>query len=121
MVYIGGMQIYVKTVSGKTISLEVEASDILQNVKAKIQEEKRIPFDQQRLALAGKQLKDGCTLGDCSIQNQSTLYLILKLFCIAQPKMFRKYPYRSWAQIHALVQINAGAFFPNYKVLKTRL
>jgi ubiquitin len=102
----GGMQLFVKTLTGKTVSIEVEEGESIEDVKAKIAEKEGIPAEQQRLIFGGQQLQDAKTLGDYDVGDDATLHLVLRLRGGGLPKFIEKMMGRASAFAPALRQVD---------------
>ncbi|XP_042514008.1 polyubiquitin-like isoform X2 [Macadamia integrifolia] len=92
----GGMQILVKTLTGKTIILEVESLSTIGNLKDMIQDREDIPQDQQSLIFGGKVLEDEKTFADYNIQSNSTIHLVLHLKAVDYEKPKIQDKRRAW-------------------------
>jgi hypothetical protein len=73
------MQLFVKTLDGKTLTVDAEEEDTIEDIKNRIMEKEGVPTDQQRLIFGGKQLEGQKTLADYDVQEDSTFHMVLRL------------------------------------------
>eukprot|EP00757_Euglenozoa_sp_SAG-D1_P011867 gene11867-3513_t len=129
------MQIFVKTLTGKTITLEVEANDTIDNVKAKIQDKEGIPPDQQRLIFAGKQLEiskkknakrcdtkvqDGCTFDSVGDEVQCTPMLCISRFMV-DGRTLQDYNIQKESTLHLVLRLRGGVMEPTMKAYAQKI
>ncbi|CAI6346266.1 unnamed protein product [Macrosiphum euphorbiae] len=119
------MQIFIKTLNGKTIILEVESSYPIENIKVKIQEREGYPTHHQHLLFINKELKDGHTLSEYNIENESTIHVVFRLLggmqiFVKKAITLEVEPSNSFENVMAIIQDKEG-IPPDQQRLKRNL